>query len=220
MTLGKLALCTLALAATACGGDSSTSPSDNLTTEQVQSMTSALSLVFGFSLGAPPTGSRVPGRGAAREVAAALPVAGPVACPQGGHVGTNGTFTIDSVGNAFFTLTDTLVDCAVKDNHSNVWTFNSKPTVGITLEELTNIHGDTIDIEHSTNTLSAVGSVQYATGNLTGTCPLDLTVSFEISRGTPTADSATFAMNTSGKVCNRSVTRDTSVTVPYTPPPT
>ncbi len=221
MTVRKFALCTLALAAVACGGDSTTQAGGALTTEQLQSMTSALSFLFGVSFGQPQTGSSLSSRVAAsRVMASEIPLSGSASCPQGGHIGTGGTFSIDSVGDAIYALTDTLVDCAIKDNHSSVWTFNSKPTVAVTLDERTNIQGDSIDVAHSTLTQTDVGSLQYSTGNLSGTCPLDISLTFEIVRGTPTADSARFSVSTTGKVCNRSVTRDTSVTVPYTPPPT
>jgi hypothetical protein len=225
MSLGKLATCALlvitAALTTSCSGDSTTQPGENLTTEQVQSMTSALSFLFGISLGSP-QGQLTLSRHVAASPPAALdlPLTGSTACPQGGHVGSNGTFAIDSVGNATFALTDTLVDCAIKDNHSNVWTFNSMPTVAVTIEELTNIHGDSIDVAHSTLIQSDVGTVQYATGTLSGTCPLDVSIRYDLARGTPTADSATFSLSTAGTVCGHTVTRDTSFVTPYTPPPT
>jgi hypothetical protein len=226
MSLRKLATCALlvisAALTTSCGSDSTTQPGDNLTTEQLQSMTTALSFLFGISLGSPHGKLTLSRHVAASQptTAVELPITGSTPCPQGGHVGSNGTFSIDSVGNALFALTDTLVDCAIKDNHSNLWTFSSMPTVAVTIEELTNIHGDSIDIAHSTSIQSEVGTVQYVSGTLSGTCPLDVSITYDLARGTPTADSATFLLSTSGTVCGHTVTRDTSLVTPYTPPPT
>ena len=224
MSFGKSVTCAVLIIAavtSSCSRDSTTQPGENLTREQVQSMTGALSLLFGISLGQP-TGSLTLSRhlAATRATAVELPISGSPACPQGGHVGSSGTFSTDSAGNGVFALTDTLVDCAIKDNHSNVWIFNSMPTVAVTLELLTNIHGDSIDLAHSTLTQSDEGSVHYATGAPSGTCPLDVSITYDLSRGTPTADSATFSLNATGSVCGTSVETDTSSTFPYTPPPT
>jgi hypothetical protein len=224
MSFGKLATCAgliIAAVTTSCGGDSTTQPGEKLTTEQLQSMTGALSFLFVISLGHPTSSLTLSRRVAASQATAAdLPISGSVTCPKGGHVGSSGAFTTDSAGNAIIALTDTLVDCAIKDDHSNVWTFNSKPTVSVTIEALTNIHGDTIDVAHSTITQSDVGSVHYATGELSGTCPLDVSIRYDLTLGAPTADSATFSLGTTGTVCGQTITRDTSTTVPYTPPPT
>ena len=224
MSFGKSATCAVLIIAaltTSCSGDSTTQPGASLTTEQVQSMTGALSFLFGISLGQPNGNLTLSRRVGARQLTAlALPISGSPACPEGGHVGSNGTFSIDSAGNAVFAMTDTLVDCAIKDNHSNIWTFNSMPTVAVTFEELTNIHGDSIDIRHSTSIQSDVGSVHYATGTLSGTCPLDVSIRYDLARGTPTADSATFSLSTAGTVCGHTIARDTSIAIPYTPPPT
>ena len=73
-------------------------------------------------------------------MASELPIAGSGACPEGGHIGLNGTFSTDTSG-AVFALTDTLVACGIKDNHSNVWTFTSKPTLSVTIELPNNIQG-------------------------------------------------------------------------------
>jgi hypothetical protein len=138
-------------------------------------------------------------------------------CPEGGHVGVNGTLSNDSAEEVIFALSDTLVACAIKDNHSNVWTFTSKPTLAVTIHELTNIHGDSIDLSHSTIVQNDVGTVRYSTGALSGTCSMDVSITYDMTRGTPTADSATFSLATVGTVCGRSVARDTSVTA-YAPP--
>ncbi|HEY2895958.1 MAG TPA: hypothetical protein VGJ12_02390 [Gemmatimonadaceae bacterium] len=222
MSFGKSTTCAVLIMAaltTSCGGDSTTQPGENLTTEQVQSMTGALSLLFGISLGNPQGKLTLSRHVAASQLTAlTLPISGSPACPEGGHVGSNGTFSIDSAGNALFAVIDTLLDCAIKDNHSNLWTFNSIPTVAVTFEELTNIHGDSIDIANSTSIQTEVGTVHYATGTLSGTCPLDVSITYDVVRGTPTADSATFSVSTAGTVCGHTVTRDTSFVTPYTPP--
>jgi hypothetical protein len=208
----------IAIAFIAACSDSTTQPGGDLSTEQVQSMTGALSFLFGVSLGHPEASLTSPAHFDARRVLAdALPIRGSTSCPEGGRVGVNGTFSIDTAGDVIFALTDTLVDCGIKDNHSNVWTFTSKPTVAVSIEVLTNFHGDSIDLAHSTTVQTDVGTVQYSTGSLSGTCPLDVSITNDVARGTPTADSATFSISTVGTVCGHSVTGDTSFTT-FSPP--
>jgi hypothetical protein len=210
----------IAIAFIAACSDSATQPGGDLSTEQVQSMTSALSFLLGVSLGNPAASLTSPAHFDAPRVAGVpLPVSGSTSCPEGGRVGVNGTFSTDSAGDDIFGLTDTLVECGIKDNHSNVWTFTSKPTVAVTIETLTNVHGDSIDLAHSTIIQTDVGTVQYSTGSLSGICPLDISIRYDLARGTPTADSATFSLSTTGTVCGHSETRDTSSTVSYPPPP-
>jgi hypothetical protein len=210
----------VAIALTAACSDSTTRPGGDLSTAQVQSMTSALSFLFGVSLGRPEAAFTSPSHVDARRVMAdVLPISGSASCPEGGHVGVNGTFAVDTANDGIFALTDTLVACAIKDDHSNVWTFTSKPTVAVTIEDVTNIHGDSIDLAHATVIQTDVGTVQYSTGSLSGTCPLDISIRYDVTRGAPTADSATISLSTVGTVCGHSVARDTSTTVAYTPPP-
>ncbi|MBA2685910.1 MAG: hypothetical protein H0U66_15615 [Gemmatimonadaceae bacterium] len=212
-----VALVSIALSA-ACS-DSSTGPGGDLTADQVQSMSSALSFVLGTSLGH--SNTRVASSqlfSARRVMAEALLVSGSATCPKGGRIATIGSVMTDTVGNGVITLTDTLAECAATDNHSNVWTFTSKPTMAVTIVDSTNIHGDTIDSSHSALTQTNVGTVQYSTGSRSGTCPVNVSIDFAVDKGVPTADSATFSLHTRGTVCGRSVSRDTSSTLPYTPP--
>jgi hypothetical protein len=208
----------VAVALVAACSDSTTQPGSALTTDQVQSMTTALSFLLGVSLGQPQASLGAPSHlNARRVVADQLPLGGSVACPEGGHVGVTGTFSNDTAGNGTFALTDTLLACAIKDNHSNTWTFTSKPTLAVTLEELTNIHGDSIDLDHVTLIQTDVGVVSYSTGAMSGNCPLNVSIRYGAAFHTPTADSATFSLSTAGTVCGMSVTRDTSYTVPFSP---
>ncbi|MEP7087193.1 MAG: hypothetical protein ABI884_07650 [Gemmatimonadota bacterium] len=212
-----MALVSIALSA-ACS-DSSTGPGSDLTTDQLQSMSSALSFVLGTSLGHPNTRVASSQLLSARRVRAeALLVSGSATCPKGGRIATIGSVVTDTAGNLVTALTDTLAKCAVADNHSNVWTFTSKPTLAVTIVDSTIIHGDTIDSSHSAFTQTNVGTVQYSTGSHSGTCPLDVSIDFAVDRGIPTADSATYSIHTRGTVCGRSVSRDVSSTLPYAPP--
>lgn len=208
----------VALAFIAACSDSTTQPGGDLSAEQIQSMNGALSILFGVTFGHPEARRILPRPFEARRVLAdAQPISGSTACPEGGRIAVVGTFTIDTTGDGIFALTDTLADCGIKDNHSNVWTFTSKPTVAVTIEDFTNIHGDSIDLAHSTNMQTAVGTVQYSTGSLSGTCPLDVSIINDVTRGAPTADSSTLTIATVGTVCGHSVTGDTSFTK-FSPP--
>jgi len=207
----------VAIALTAACSDSTTQPGDNLTTEQLQSMSTALTFLLGVSLGHPEASVASPAHFEARRVMAeSVPIGGSTACPQGGRVGVNGTFSIDTAG-ATFALTDTLVACAIKDDHSNVWTFTSQPTLAVTIDEIANGGADSLDVSHFTTTQTDVGTVRYSTGDLSGTCLLDVSIEHDVAFGTPTADSSTLSLHTTGTVCGRAVTRDTSYTV-FVPP--
>ena len=185
----------------------------------MQSMTTALSLILGTALGQPEGSFASPTHVEANHVMdASLPITGSLSCPAGGHIGTEGTFSIDNAGTSVFALTDTLVACGVHDDHSNLWTFTSRPTLDVTIDAPTNIHGDTIDLTHSTLIQFDVGTVGYTTGTLSGKCSLDVGIRLDITRGTPTPDSTTVSRSTVGKVCGHSVMWDTTTTA-YTPPP-
>ncbi len=218
MTPKKSILCTAIGAVLFVGAcsDSSTQPGTGLTTAQLQSMTKSLAYLLSSGTGAITASVEAPSTLDARRVTAVeFPVGGPAACPEGGRVGVNGSFTSDSAGNGVFILTDTLVDCAVKDDHSNIWTFTSEPSIAATITELSNIHGDTIDLSHSTLLETDSGSVHYATGSLSGTCPIQLSSRIGVSRGVPTADSATLSLSTAGTICGHTVKRDTASTIGY-----
>ena len=201
-----------------CGGDATTQPG-SLSQEQLESMATALSFLLGTPSAQPEAGlgslSPVEAR---RVMASVVPIAGSGACPEGGHIGLNGTFSTDTSGGAVFALTDTLVACGIKDNQSNVWTFTSKPTLSVTIDLPTNIHGDSIDVSHSSLLQFDAGSVGYSMGAVSGTCAVDLGTRYDLVRGSPTADSTTASLSTTGTLCGHSVMRDTTMTI-YTPQP-
>ena len=203
--------------ATACS-DSTTQPGTSLTTTQLQSMTESLTYLLSIGMGAITASVKAPSTLNARRVMAIeLPFGGRTACPEGGRVGVNGIFTSDSAGNGIFILTDTLVDCAVKDDHSNIWTFTSRPSVAATITELSNVHGDTIDLSNATLLQTDSGTVQYSTGSLSGTCPVQFSSRIEVSKGAPTPDSAVLSLSTAGTICGHTFTRDTTTTTGFTP---
>lgn len=215
--ISSAALVTIALAA-ACS-DSTTQPgTGNLSTEQLQSMTTALSSLLALSLGTLESNRVAASRFNDRRVNADVAIGGSVVCAKGGRVGSTGVFSNDTAGNGIFALTDTLVACAVEDNHSNTWTFTSKPTLNVTLVDSTNIHGDSIDLSHTAISQTDVGKLQYSSGTVSGTCSIDMSIEYVVDAGVPTADSATLSLHSQGTVCNQSVSRDTSSTFPYTPP--
>jgi hypothetical protein len=200
-----------------CGGDATTQPG-SLSQEQLESMATALSFLLGTPSAQPEArlGSLSPVE-ARSLMASVVPIAGAGACPEGGHIGLNGTFSVDTSGGVF-ALTDTLVACGIKDNHSDVWTFTSKPTLSVAIVLPTIIHGDSIDVSHSTLLQFDVGSVGYSMGAVSGTCAVDLGTRYEVVRGSPTADSTTASLSTTGTLCGHSVMRDTTMTM-YTPQP-
>jgi hypothetical protein len=58
-----------------------------------------------------------------------------------------------------------------------------------------------------------VGRLQYSSGSLSGSCAVDIVVENQFAFQTPTADSATISLHTTGTLCERSVERDTSITI-------
>ena len=200
-----------------CGGDATTQPG-SLSQERLESMTSALSFLLGTPAATPQASRGSLAASEARYTSAIqVPIAGSGACPEGGHIGLSGTFSADTTGSTF-ALTDTLVACGIKDDQSNVWTFTSKPTLAVTIVLPTNIHGDSIDVARSTVLQFDVGSVGYSTGAVSGTCAVDLGTRLEMVRGSPTADSTTSSLSTTGTLCGHSVMFDTTMTS-YTPQP-
>ncbi|HMI57112.1 MAG TPA: hypothetical protein VK511_03640 [Gemmatimonadaceae bacterium] len=199
----------------ACGGDGSTGPGDgDLTSDQLQSMSSALTSLLANSIGqafASPEAHENPAPGSA------VPVQGTTSCAEGGRVSTSGTFSNDADGNGIIALTDTIVDCALRDR-STVWTFTSKPTITATIVDSTNIHGDSIDVSHSAFTQAVAGRMHYSSDAASGTCTLNVSIAFVLDRFVPTADSATISVHTRGTVCGQSVSQDETSTFPYTPP--
>ena len=198
-----------------CGSDGNTGPGGgDLTSDQAQSVSSALTFLLASSIGqafASPTAHENPPAGST------VPVQGTASCPEGGGVSIIGTFSFDADGNGIIAMTDTLADCAIRDR-STVWTFTSKPTITATLVDSTNIHGDSIDIAHSAFTQTVEGRVHYSSDATSGTCSLNLSIAFVLDRFVPTADSATISVHTRGTVCGQTVSQDETSTIPYTSP--
>jgi hypothetical protein len=202
----------------ACGGDGATQPGDMLSADQVQSMASALTALIGTSLFARNPSAASPAHFNARDMmSAAEPVTGSSACPEGGRLGVNGTFSPDDSGHILFALSDTLVDCGIRDNKSNVWTFTSQPTLEISIVE--GFDGDSTDVQQFTVRQTDVGRVKYATGSLSGVCSMDVAIQSVYSFHTPTADSTTLSLHTAGSLCGRSLARDTSIKMAVPSPP-
>jgi hypothetical protein len=202
-----------------CGGDTITQPgSENLSMAQVQSMSTALSLILVTAH--EPAGASLSAPGhvrANRAAATSSPITASIYCSSGGHIGSGGTFSTDDAGNTLYALTDTLEACGETDNLGNLWFLTSKPTLEVTVEVPTNIHGDSIDVAHSSLVQSVVGILAYSTLDLTGTCSVNVINRLDVSRGTPTADSTTVSLSSVGTLCGRPVSRYTSSTAPSSP---
>jgi hypothetical protein len=202
----------------ACGSDGATPPGNTLSAEQVQSMSSALTSLIGLSLFSQEASVAMPAHLDARRVLSQTePVHGAGACPEGGRLAVNGTFAPDDSGHIVFALSDTLVECGIKDNKSNVWTFTTQPTLEISIVE--GFASDTTGGPELTARQTDVGRVKYTTGSLSGTCSMDVLIQTEYFFHTPTADSSTVSLHTEGTLCERSVARDTSITMPMASPP-
>jgi len=188
----------------------STRPGTDLTTEQVQSMASALGTLLGTSLGQPQATLTSPRHFEARWVTDLQNAYSQErTCPEQGRLGISGTGSTDSLGGLHLLTTDTLADCGIKDSHGDVWRFTSQPVLTTTLD-LTSTDVADFDIAHTD-----VGSVTYSTGALSGTCSIDVAIASHTTIGSPTADSATTSIHTDGTVCGRTVSRDTVITSPW-----
>ena len=172
-------------------------------------MSSALGTLLGTSLGEPQSlsSSRV-------HVNTRSPMSDQIAysraraCPEGGTIDVSGSID-DPSGNLHLVTVDTLEACAIKDFHGSVWTFNSEPVITTTL--------DVSGFGESSLTLvqSDSGKVRFSSGALSGTCSIKVAIGDQILIGSPTADSATVTLHTTGTVCGRPVVRDTVITAPW-----
>ena len=201
----------------ACGGDGTTQPEDSLSADQVKSMAGALTSLIALSLFARDANVTAPVHFNARSMLAETqPFTASGACPEGGRIGIQGAFSPDGSGGLLFTLSDTLVDCGIKDNKSTVWIFTSQPTLEISiLEEF----GDSTEVPQLTVQQTDVGRVRYSSGSLSGACSMNLVFHSEYSFRTPTADSTTISLHTTGTLCGRAQARDTSITIAVPSPP-
>jgi hypothetical protein len=193
----------------ACGGDS-TGPGTSLTSEQAAQMSYALGSVLGASF--VPSQSIAASR---RHLDARTPVSDQAsyyvarACPQGGRMAVSGTLS-DASQNVHLVTTDTLDACATKDSRGDVWTFTTKPAFTATLD-VSGLGESTI-----TTAETEAGRVRFSSGELSGTCSIDLALNTQLVIGSPAADSATMTLHSSGTLCGRSVATDAVITVPWT----
>ncbi|HEV7705148.1 MAG TPA: hypothetical protein VGO46_12690 [Gemmatimonadaceae bacterium] len=201
----------------ACGGDGTTQPVGTLSADQVQSMTGALRRLLALSL-FPEEAAVVPPAhlNARRMMSISTPIKGSRACPEGGHVGVDGSFSANDDGQIVFSLSDTLVECGIADDKSNVWIFTTKPTLETTVVETAD--GDSTEAPTLTISETDVGRLKYATGSLSGTCSMNATITSEFLLHTPTADSNTVSVHTTGTLCGRTLASDTSITTAAPPP--
>lgn len=193
----------------ACGGDS-TGPGNSLTSEQAAQMSYALGSVLGASF--------VPSESVAASRThfdARSPVGDQAsyyvarACPQAGRIAVSGTLN-DVSGNFHLVTTDTLDACATKDSQGDVWAFTTKPAFTSTLD-VSGFGESTI-----TTVETEAGRVRFSSGELSGTCSINLALNTQLAIGSPTADSATMTLHSSGTLCGRSVATDAVITVPWT----
>lgn len=205
------------VAIVACGGDGTTQPGDELSADQVQSMTGALRRLLALSLFPEDAAVAPPAHlDARRMMSIATPITGARACPEGGHVGVDGSFSANDNGQIVFALRDTLVECGIADDKSNVWIFTTKPTLEISVVESTD--GGSTEAPALTISETDVGRVKYSTGSMSGTCSLNAMITSEYLLHTPTADSNTVSVHTTGTLCGRTLASDTSITTAAPPP--
>lgn len=206
----KVCVSASAVVLLAACGDSSTQPGRDLTTAQLQSMTSALGTLLGTSLGQPQASRTSLPHLQARWVADFQSTySSERTCPEQGHLGIVGTSTLDSLGALHIATTDTLVDCGIKDSHGDVWRFTSDPVLITTLDV---VPFDLTAVEISQ---SDAGRVAYTSGPLTGSCSIDVAITSHLAPHSPTPDSVTTSIHTEGMVCGHSVSRDTVITSPW-----
>ena len=201
----------------ACGGDKVTPPGDSLSADQVQSMAGALRSLIALSLFPEEARLAPPANVRGRTMSLSNPITGSRACPMGGYLGVDGSFSPDDSGHIVFALSDTLVGCAIKDNELNVWTFDTEPTLEISAVE--GFENDSANVSRLTIRETDVGRLSFVTGTLSGSCSMDVVIQSEFSSHSPTADSNTVAVHTTGSLCGRSLASDTSITTAAPTPP-
>ena len=150
-------------------------------------------------------------------MSAGNPITGSRACPAGGYFGVDGSFSPDDDGRIVFAISDTLVDCAIGDSNSNVWTLTTQPTLEISIVE--GFDGDSTDASRLIVQETDTGRLNYGTGSLSGSCSMNVEILSEFASHTPTADSNTVTVHTTGTLCGRSLANDTSYTTAAPTPP-
>jgi hypothetical protein len=199
----------------ACGGDGATQPGDELSADQVQSMARSLRTLFALSIVTEDARIAPSARLATLGTLGPQPINGTRACPQGGYIGVDGTFGGNDSGDIVFAISDTLVACGIKDKEQNVWTFTTKPTLELSIIEA--FEGDSTDVPILTVRESDVGRVNFSVGSTSGTCSMNVAVQTKFLSHSPTADSMTTTLHTTGTLCGRSIASDTSLTI-FAPP--
>jgi hypothetical protein len=212
------AMAIILIAIAACGGDGSTQPDSTLSADQVRSMSTSLRRLLALSLLPAEASVALPVHADARRVMSlSTPIQGAHACPEGGHLGVHGSLSANDAGQIVFALSDTLTDCGIVDDSSIVWTFTTQPTIESSIVE--SVPSDSTEQPALTIQENDAGQVKFATGSLTGTCSIDVTVETQFFFHTPTADSNTVTTHTSGSLCDRALASDTSVTTAAPAPP-
>lgn len=208
-TLYAIALTTFAAG---CGGDSGgvTPPATgNPSREQVASMTTALTALLEYSYEAPAVLFSVHSPvGAQPATAARAPYLGGILCPEGGRTGVIGT-SAETPSEQLIEVSDTLVECGMRDGAGDVWHFTSNRAVMSSIK-ITVL--DSIDFERAQTDM---GHIQYTNGSLTGTCALDIAITDTLTFATAITRAQTISIHTRGYICGRAVRSDTLLTYPW-----
>jgi hypothetical protein len=200
----------------ACGSDATgvTPPeSGNPSQAQVSSMSSALTALLEYSYEGESEPNSIHKSIRMDAVARQLrseraPYQGGIHCAEGGRTGVRGTYSLTQTDEVI-EVTDTLVDCGMRDGHGLVWHFNSTPAVtsSIDIKML-----DSIDFER---TQTDAGRIQYTNGSLSGTCTINVAIADHITFATEVTRASTLRIRTQGTICGRAVDGDTLIVTPW-----
>lgn len=173
------ALAALAVSAAACGGDKdSTGPSNsgNLSAAEVADALDALTAVglLDFGLGFQPAGLPV---GLSAQTQSFTETAD---CPNGGTVRVQGSASVNqTTGAVTVDIRQTHNGCKSASSSGRVWTFNGNPNLRTQMSASVN---QTTGAFSLTGTIT--GGIRYSSGESSGSCAANITLSGNQNGGT------------------------------------
>lgn len=189
-----VALCSI-VALAACGGDAKgvTQPA-SLSTADFTSMTDALAAIIGTSVASEPSPASADVQSRTSDVDFNVSAQ----CPGGGAIDFVGIVSAASASSHYAVSAD-FRDCAARGGNNEMWVFNTKPSLTLTLDVARNPSGVLA-------TGSESGTLEWSNGANRGSCAIDLT-----SSALYTASNKSTDILVNGTVCGTPVDKHTVV---------
>ncbi|HYV96500.1 MAG TPA: hypothetical protein VE967_03500 [Gemmatimonadaceae bacterium] len=184
----------------ACGSDDDSTGTDNatLTDTEFESLVDALGEVDAFTLSPAAFGAQPAPVGLALQQSTTVNVDRTGTCAGGGTTHITGSATRSVSGSTVTvsgTLTETYANCTGTTHRGFAFTLGGTASVVTTLTSNSSTGAYTINLHRT-------GTVQWTSGNRSGSCSADVTIAASGTSGTATATGSV-----TGTFCNRTVNR-------------